>query len=426
LFGMKNLEQDPPLAEAEPTTSDGVSSASETPVPALVTANRSQRHRKKKAGFVRRNLRWIALAVALLLAPVAWSYGRTLVAPGSENWSTRSVEWIKNHGGRGLVVTIENYWYSHHKPPVGGEPSGGIPNLGAPAPTTTPSTQGSPAPLALGPPPDIRPIASPPLKNEGDWQPIGVKVDHVSTMYAAYVRPDDQHTSLLTTVVWMNSQLVHPVLYAGTQLPGGKGWKHYAEIPSNVRGSLVAAFNSGFDLKDTVGGFYDDGQTGKPLVAGGATFVFYRDGTSNVGQWGRDVHMTSNVVAARQNLSLIVDHGAPVPGIATEDFHKWGATYGGAVLVWRSGLGIDKRGDPIFAAGDALSAYSLARILARAGAVRAMELDINHTWMSFDYFKPNPKSSWGVDATKMLDNQYRTPYRYLSPDERDFVAIFLR
>jgi len=34
------------------------------------------------------------------------------------------------------------------------------------------------------------------------WKPIGVKVNHVSTMYAAYVRPDTQHTSLLTTVVW--------------------------------------------------------------------------------------------------------------------------------------------------------------------------------------------------------------------------------
>jgi hypothetical protein len=426
---MKNLEQERPGAEPGPGA-PGPPGVHRSPSPdgGRGAATRSDRHRKR--GFVRRNLKWIALVMAIVLAPVMGSYVHALAAPGSENWSTKSVEWIKTHGGRGLVVAIENYWYSHHKPPVGGEPSGGIPNVGAPALTPSPpraSASGPPVVQALGPPPDIRPIASPPLAHEGVWQPIGVKVNHVSTLYAAYVRPDAEHTSLLTTVVWINSQLTRPVLYAGTQVPGIQtGWKHYAAIPQSVRGSLVAVFNSGFDLKDTLGGFYADGQTGKALVAGGATFVFYKDGTANVGTWGRDVHMTSNVVAARQNLSLIVDHGAPVPGIATEDFHKWGATYGGAVLVWRSGLGIDKNGDLIFAAGDALSAFSLARILARAGAVRAMELDINHTWMSFDHFKPDPSSTYGVDATKMLDNQYRTPYRYLTPDERDFVAIMLR
>jgi hypothetical protein len=62
--------------------------------------------------------------------------------------------------------------------------------------------------------------------------------------------------------------------------------------------------------------------------------------------------------------------------------------------VWRSGIGVD-RNALIYAAGDGLSAYSLARILARAGAIRAMELDLNESWMTFDYFKPDARSPWG-------------------------------
>ncbi len=295
------------------------------------------------------------------------------------------------------------------------------------APETTPSPAGSQSgPAHLSQPPDIQPIASPPLANEGRWQPLGVRVQHVPTMFVAYVRPDNVHTSLLTTVVWMDTKLLRPVLYAGTQLPGGSGWRHYALIPKADRSGLVSAFNSGFAMDDIKGGWYSEGRAAKPLLGGGATFVIYRDGTVDVGQWGRDVQMSGAVASARQNLTLIVDHGQTVPGLAQANFRDWGVTYGGAVLVWRSGIGIDRNGGLIYAAGNGLSAFSLARILARAGAVRAMELDINHTWMTFDYFRPNPGSEWGVKPTKMLDNPYRTPYRYLTPDERDFVALFLR
>lgn len=381
---------------------------------------------RRAKGRIRRNRRVIGLATVLLLAPVVWSYGRTLAAAGSENWSTRSVEWIKNHGGRGLVVHIESWWYSHHKPPVGGEPSGGIPNVaGLGQPEVTPSA--SPAgPSHLDHPPDLRTIASPPLPHEGQWQPLGTRIDHVPTMFVTYVRPDTIHTSLLTTVVWMDTKFVQPVLYAGTQLPGGSSWKHYREIPKGARQDLVAAFNSGFALKDTVGGWYSDGRTARPLERGAATLVIYRNGRVNVGQWGRDVRMTHDVVSARQNLSLLVDGGHPVRGLANENFRLWGATFGGGVLVWRSGVGVDANGGLIYVAGPGLSAYSLAQVLSRAGAVRAMELDINHSWMTFDWFKPAPGSNLLVKATKLLDNPYRSAERYLIPEERDFVAIFVR
>ena len=58
-------------------------------------------------------------------------------------------------------------------------------------------------------------------------------------------------------------------------------------------------------------------------------------------------------------------------------------TLGNAIRVWRSGVGIDRRGNLIYAAANDQTVGSLAAILIHAGAVRAMELDINTYWTSF-------------------------------------------
>ncbi|MBV9716904.1 MAG: hypothetical protein JOZ64_16130, partial [Solirubrobacterales bacterium] len=64
----------------------------------------------------------------------------------------------------------------------------------------------------------------------------------------------------------------------------------------------------------------------------------------------------------------------------------WGATLGNAVRVWHSGVGLDARGNLLYGAADDQTAASLAEILQRAGAVRAMELDINSEWVTFNFF----------------------------------------
>jgi Ku70/Ku80 beta-barrel domain len=65
---------------------------------------------------------------------------------------------------------------------------------------------------------------------------------------------------------------------------------------------------------------------------------------------------------------------------------------------------------------------SLAEILRHAGAVRAMELDINTYWTSFiSYRHPG-----GSAAANLLADMDRSPLRYLTPDDRDFFAVYLR
>ncbi len=60
--------------------------------------------------------------------------------------------------------------------------------------------------------------------------------------------------------------------------------------------------------------------------------------------------------------------------VQNNDPARWGHTLGNQVLVWRSGLGVTADGALVYVAGPGLSAYTLAQLPVRAGAVRAMEL----------------------------------------------------
>jgi hypothetical protein len=73
--------------------------------------------------------------------------------------------------------------------------------------------------------------------------------------------------------------------------------------------------------------------------------------------------------------------GRPNPNLS--DGPEWGKTLGNAVRVWRSGIGVDAHGNLIYAAANDQTVASLAQILIRAGAVRAMQLDINSYWVTF-------------------------------------------
>ena len=101
-----------------------------------------------------------------------------------------------------------------------------------------------------------------------------------------------------------------------------------------------------------------------------------------------------------------------------------GATIHAAAYVWRSGIGVTATGDVVFAAGDALSAPTLAGLLQRAGAVRAMELDINRSWVSFMWYS-RAGSSRSPIPHKLVDFA-RPADRYYQVNGRDFFAVYLK
>jgi hypothetical protein len=261
--------------------------------------------------------------------------------------------------------------------------------------------------------------------NEGVWQPTGRLVGNLPAVYTTYVRPDAVHTSYLTGLMWLDTKLLRANYIVGTEQPGGNGPNPWgSQIPDSQKDIAIAAFNSGFKMDAANGGAYLDGETMVPLRDGAASLVINQDGSANVGVWGRDFTMTPDIKAVRQNLVLIVDNGQLNPGLNENDNSAFGATLGGNVYVWRSGVGVTADGALVYAGGPAMSITAVARTLQAAGAVRAMEMDINTDWVSAFTYQPNVTLPGNpIEGVKLLDGMTHDGSQYLQPNSRDFFAF---
>jgi hypothetical protein len=352
--------------------------------------------------------------------------------PGTDSLAVRSVEWFRDHGANGFVNTIERWWYTNNPPPTGGRPDriAVLGTSGEVTGTTTPDAPASTAPVQPVhlPPPTARvPTPAPVVEaNEGVWMPVGRQVGGLPAEYITFVRPDAAHTAFYTALMWLDTKLLRAVYVPGLNEPGGGPNPWGSQVPLDQRATLIAAFNSGFKMDQARGGVYFGGQEVRGLVGGAASLVIFKDGSATVGVWGRDVNMSPDVEAVRQNLELLVDGGQLNPALQENDTTAFGATLGNNVYVWRSGVGVDANGALIYAGGPALSVVSLAKTLQNAGAVRAMELDINTDWVSaYTYVNENdtdPNSP--VIGIKLGGDMARSGDRYLQPGERDFFAFF--
>jgi hypothetical protein len=218
-------------------------------------------------------------------------------------------------------------------------------------------------------------------------------------------------------VAWIDQRLARFELHPGGSEPGGSGWAEPDYIPATQRAGLAATFNGGFKLSDSGGGFYLDGRQSGQLQSGAASEFFTSAGAFTVGSYGRDGAVGGATIGIRQNLGLLVDGGSPTA--QTDSLWPWGASWGGATCVRRSGVGVDAAGNAVYATGSSLSPRGLAELLVTAGAVRAMQLDINPNWPSFMYYD-------STGTPHMFGDSARSPDRYLTPTDRDFVAVYTR
>ncbi|HUY65253.1 MAG TPA: hypothetical protein VMV06_00410, partial [Acidimicrobiales bacterium] len=247
-------------------------------------ARRKERIRRRRTVFGRHPKSTVALVILLALTPVWISAGSAATNQALGNTvGARLSEWVRDHGGGGVVTWAENTWYQWHAPPKGGKPTKGA----IPAPVKSTATTQPAGPAHLPVPAAIVPFVATPTAGEGQWHPIGRNVDGVPAMYAAYLRPNAVNTSLVTGVAWMDTTLLSTTLYEGSSIPGnGQAWANMAPISGAALDTLDAAFNSGFRMQDSEGGYYADGVTAAPLVAGRASLVINANGTPEIGSWG--------------------------------------------------------------------------------------------------------------------------------------------
>ena len=363
------------------------------------------------------------IAAALCLIPVVVSYIRTIAQPSDSSLGIRTVEWMRDNGARGIVNSVENFYYSLNAPAKGG------PQLHAlPAQSGVLAGGGVAVRLhATGPrvhhyrPPRIAPVIHPALPGEGVWHATfsggGSRPPVLITSY----RPDPNYPRFVAGVAWIDHTRTSVMLYPGLQEPHvSMPSRGPMEVPPAARGRLVATFNSGFKLSDSGGGFAYNGHTYATMHDGMATFVRYYSGRVDIVNWSGGPTVGPNVLYARQDLPLIIDHGQLNPTLSGGP--EWGATLGNAVFVWRSAVGIDRHGNLLYTAAPDQTAISLAKILQHAGAVRAMELDINSYWPSFITYR----FAGAKQPSNLLADMVRSPLRYLSPDDRDFFAVYVR
>jgi hypothetical protein len=356
----------------------------------------------------------VVVVILLLLLPAIYSYAHWMLRPSSMPFGARSVEWVRADVpyGNQIVDEVEHVYYTWNAPQKGGPQLKRLPTTGRP----TKAKKKKAAPW----PPAIKPVFAHPLPGEGTWKPTGPPVKGGPPVLVTTFRPEPSYPSTVAYVAWFDHTRTALAFYPGRYEPPTAAVRGPMMVPNDQRSRLLATFNSGFIYSDVNNGSTDNGLVNEPLADGNATLIGYRDGRVAIKKWTGGPNAGPNVAWSRQSLPPIIWNGKLSP--ALNDSSQWGYTLGNAVRVWRTGVGIDRRGNLIYAAADGQTVTSLARLLKRAGAVRAMEFDINPEWHTLITYA----HQHGLVPTEVGPNPMQPATRYLTPDDRDFFAVYRR
>lgn len=388
--------------------------------------------RRARARYRRRRLVAVAvIALAVIMIPITVSWARAMAQPSSLPVSIHTIEWLRQNNMAWFVNFAERTYYGWKAPEKGGPQLTALPEVGGvaveeeAAGATTAAAPGRKKPAkAKAPrylPPRIQPAIRPALKGEGVWHAVTRKVGGRAPLLVTRFRPSVDYPRIVVDVAWINHENTQLALYPGLEEPPNGSPRGPARVPDSQMHRLLAVFNSGFAHEDGGGGFAVNGVTYEPFYRDAATVIQNRWGKVNIIPWHAGEKAPKDLMFARQNLALLVDDGKLNPG--TSDRLAWGATLGGESQVWRSGIGIDGHGNLLYVAGPQLSIEMLGSALIQAGAVRAMEMDINTFWPTFDYYaKPG-----AVDGAQLVQTGDHDLGRFVTAqDSRDFFAVLSR
>src|SRR5579884_2317847 len=402
----------------------GVLPDADEPPPGLAAgAARRAARRRTATRRRRRRRRLVAGAFVLaLLSPALYSYAQTMLEPSSLPLGVRSVEWLRNHHGNWIVDEAERLYYGWWKAPTKGGPQlAALPTVGIASPAPTVRRRRHAAVAAW--PPRIPPVFPHPLPGEGVWARTGPLVDGRPPVLVTTFRPELDYPRIVAYVAWFDHTRTALAYYPGRYEPPNAAVRGPMMVPYDQRWRLLATFNGGFTYVDGDNGSADNGRTNEPLKDGNATLVGYRDGRIAIVRWSGASTVGPDVAWARQSLAPIVWNGRLNPLLNTDpNSPEWGYTLGGVIRIWRTGVGIDRRGNLMFVVADDQTVVTLAKILQHAGAVRAMEFDINPEWHTLITYSHRH----GLAPDEAEPQPMQPPTRYLVPDDRDFIAVYRR
>jgi len=261
-----------------------------------------------------------------------------------------------------------------------------------------------------------------PLVNEGRWIPIETETKD-TVLAKTFVRPDKTRSYAIVTLVKMNMNVLDISAVGGTWEPAEVWKKQTGMIPLSVQKSnlLLAAFNGGFQKKDGEYGMVVGDTTLLPLQKGLATLVMYKNAKPQLINYTGQ-KLGANVVAMRQNGPLILANGKIVTSQYDATMKVWGLTTTNSMYTWRSGLGITKNGNLVYAVGPSLVPETLAKALQSAGAVNGMQLDINPVWVRFVVYSSVGNGKYTFSS--LLEDMVNGGASYLTGYQKDFFYIY--
>ncbi len=334
----------------------------------------------------------------------------------SMRFGPRSVEWVRAEVpfGNSLVDEVEHIYYTANAPKKGGPAPKRLPAVGLNVPRPRRG-------VAL--PPPVKLVFAHPLPGEGTWRATGPPIDGGPPVLVTTFRPEADYPQLFAYAAWFDHTRTTIGYYPGRYEPPHASARGPMMVPDSQRWRLLATFNGGFTYEDGENGSNVNGEVNEPLRKGKATLVQYRDGGVAIIDWSGGPKAPPDVAWARQSLAPIVWDKRLNPKLNEDpNSAEWGFTLGGVTRVWRTGVGIDRRGNLIYVAADGQTVISIAKILRHLGAVRAMELDINPDWHTLITYT----HSHGL-RPRMVEPQPNQPTdRYLVSDDRDFFAVYKR
>jgi hypothetical protein len=345
------------------------------------------------------------------------SYANYMLKPTSETFSERSAEWVRDDVpfGNWIIDTAEHYTAS--APSKGGAGLKRLPSVGLSP--VQPLVRH--AKHVTYTPPPIKPVFATRLPGEGVWHRTGPSVDGGPPVLVTNYRPSTEYPSIVAYILWIDHTRTDLAYYPGRYEPPSAVDRGPMMVPVDQRYRLLATSNGAFTHVDTNNGSAVNGHTNEPLIDGNATLVGYRDGTVNVVKWAGGPNAPANVAWARQSLSPILWDGKLNPELSTDpNSIQWGYTLGGVTFTPRTAVGVDAHGNAMFVVASEATVISLAQILKHIGAVRGMEFDINPEWHTMITYSHRN----GLGPTMVEPQSQQSPDRYLTPDDRDFMAVF--
>ncbi|MCG8572559.1 MAG: hypothetical protein MJB14_20690 [Spirochaetes bacterium] len=261
-----------------------------------------------------------------------------------------------------------------------------------------------------------------PLPNEGKWEHFIVDPQTLKPLYSkTFIRTDLEREYAIVYLYRFDMDRLKLEFIPGAQdceleICDGK-------MSEEQRSKVLWIFSGGYQYQHGWYGMKYKNTVLLPPRKNIQTLFFYQNGSLKITPWHEENPYNKDVVAFRQNEFPLIIDGKINQYI---DQRMWGGTPKDVdpIFTMRSGLGLDRHDDLIFAFGDNLSAHTLAKAMVEAGVINGMHLDMNYYNVHLVNITRNKDGRLITGNENNVLSYYRGIYTVLS--NRDYFILTAR